>query len=200
VVQPFTTEEVSQIKGLIAETRQTSNWKKFALGLEKFTTNNLLLLIVGFLLTGWVGARLSNKYTTQQQELAAIRSFSDELNKLRIQKVGEVWERLDEDEFAIDQLLKAEGNNGNLSADDKVAEVTKHIQSSRALVSKYRFWLGKKIFDTANEYLNANVRYSIRKLTGSPEDELQKYLEKRNAAKSDIEQVREQFLLGRGSV
>jgi hypothetical protein len=94
----------------------------------------------------------------QQQELAATRSFSDELNKLRIQKVGEVWERLDEDEFAINQLLQAEDNKGGLSPDDKVTEVTKRIQNSRALVSKYRFWLGKRIFDSANEYLNANVR------------------------------------------
>jgi tetrahydromethanopterin S-methyltransferase subunit B len=197
VIPQFTTEEISQIKALISERAKKSKWQQFKASLVGVTTNAFFLLLVGFGLTTLVGTVLTNKYTTQQQEVAAIRSFSDELNKLRIQKVAEVWERLDEDEFMIDDLIQATDKEKALTA-EKLNDVIKRLQTDRALVSKYRFWLGKGIFDSANEYLNANIRYILRKLTGSSEEELKAYLEKRNAAKSDIEQVREQFLSARG--
>jgi cell division protein FtsB len=196
VIPQFTTEEISQIKALISERAKKSKWQQFKASLVGVTTNAFFLLLVGFGLTTLVGTVLTNKYTTQQQEVAAIRSFSDELNKLRIQKVAEVWERLDEDEFMIDDLIQAtdQDNKEKGLTPDKLNDIIKRLQTDRAMVSKYRFWLGKGIFDSANEYLNANIRYILRKLTGSSQEDLKTYLEKRNAAKSDIEQVRAQFL------
>ena len=196
VIPQFTTEEISQIKALISERTKKSTWQKAGAFLVGVSTNTFFLLLVGFGLTTLVGTVLTNKYTTQQQELAASRSFSDELNKLRIQKVAEVWERLDEDEFMIDDLIQAtdQDNKEKGLTPDKLNDIIKRLQTDRAMVSKYRFWLGKGIFDSANEYLNANIRYILRKLTGSSQEDLKTYLEKRNAAKSDIEQVRAQFL------
>lgn len=201
VIPQFTAEEIAQIKALVSERTQKSKWRKVGGVLIKFSTNPLTLLVVGFLLTGWGLSSLNNTYAKQQQELAAMRSFSDELNKLRIQKVGEVWERLDEDEFMIDEIIREatdEANKDKAATNQKLTEVIKRLQADRGLVTKYRFWLGKRVFDSANEYLNANIRYILRKLTGSSEEELKQYLEKRNAAKSDIDQVREQFLSERG--
>jgi len=202
VLQQFTPEEVSKIKSLLGEHSKKSKWQGFVGSLGRFTSHAFVLLFAGFVFTGLVATYLSNRYTTQQQELAAIRSFSDELNKMRVQRVGEVWERLDEEELAIDELLQqaADDQKNATSANDRVSEVIKRIHAARVLVSKNRFWLGKQIFDKANDYLNANIRYSIRKLTGTSEEELKKYLLERNTAKSDVEQVREQFLRGRGAV
>jgi hypothetical protein len=101
----------------------------------------------------------------------------------------------------IDEIIREatdEANKDKAATDQKLTEVIKRLQIDRALVAKYRFWLGKRVFDSANEYLNANIRYILRKLTGTSEQDLKQYLEKRSAAKSDIDQVRDQFSNGRG--
>src|ERR1051326_5551011 len=137
VIPQFTTEEISQIKALISERAKKSKWQQFKASLVGVTTNAFFLLLVGFGLTTLVGTVLTNKYTTQQQELAASRSFSDELNKLRIQKVAEVWERLDEDEFMIDDLIQAtdQDNKEKGLTPDKLNDIIKRLQTDRAMVS-----------------------------------------------------------------
>src|SRR6267142_1645438 len=72
------------------------------------SNNPLMVGVVGVLIGSISTAIYSSqqkfleyKLSTQQQEAARRQSFSDEVEKLRIQKHGEMWERLDGDESTI---------------------------------------------------------------------------------------------------
>ena len=184
------TREFDAVKNLIKENRKT--W------IQELTSNPTVLVVLTFMFTGLIGTALA----IYQQQRAAERSFIDESNKLRIQKIGEVWEQLDHDEHIIDQLLQADDDTAAKfpTANDRTKEITSIIRSDRAMVSKYRFWLGRDISDKINKYLNANIKYSIGKLSGISETELKADRDARDAAKSDVDQIREKLLRGIPSV
>jgi len=178
------TREFDAVKTLIKDNRKTR--------IEELTSNPAVVVVITFLLTGLVGTGL----TIYQQRRAAERSFIDESNKLRIQKVGEVWEKLDEDQYAIDRLLETDDEIVLKfpTVNDRTKEIEKIVRSDRAMVSKYRFWLAQDISETINKYLNANVRYSIRKLVGISEADLKADKDARDAAKSNVDEIRERLL------
>ena len=164
---------------------------------QGWTSNPVLLVVLGFVLS-FPGTLLTAYLTYRQHERAAERSFIDESNKLRIQKIGEVWEQLDQDEHTIDQLLDADEEIVAKfpTPGDRAREVKRIVQTDREKLSKYRFWLGQSISDSVNTYLNANIKYSIGKLSGTPEADLEPAKSARDAAKSSVDQIREQLLLG----
>jgi hypothetical protein len=177
--------EFDTVKSLIKDNRKT--W------FQELSSNPAFIVLLTFVFTGLLGTFLA----IYQQQRAAERSFIDESNKLRIQKIGEVWEQLDQDEHTIDRLLEGDGDT---SANDRTKEITSVIRNDRAMVSKYRFWLGRDISDKINNYLNANIKYSIRKLSGISETDLKPDKAARDAAKSDVDQIREKLLRGIPSV
>lgn len=180
------TREFDALKELIRENRQS----KF----ERLAAHPAVLVILGFLLSGLVGHGLA----VYQQDTAAKRSFIDESNKQRVQKIGEVWEQLDLDQHTIDQLLEPdqEITKEFPNPDARAEEIKRIVRGDRAMVSQYRFWLGQRISDRINNYLNANIKYSIRKLAGTSEAELKEDKAARDAAKSDVDQTREDLLQG----
>jgi hypothetical protein len=140
----------------------------------------------------------------QQEELARRQSFSDEINRIRVQKLGEVWQKLDEDEFAINRLLDDsntfEGPNQDSSLKTKrVEDITGLIYNDQAMTSKYRFWLGEDLFHKTTGYLNMNVTYALNKLAGPPGADLSELIKKRDEAKQDILKIRTLFLEGEPS-
>jgi hypothetical protein len=188
VSQGFVIEEVmKKLQALLDQKPKESRWKRFV-------SDPLFLLIAGVLFTGFVGNRIALVYSTKQNELAAERSFSDELNKLRIQKHSEVWARLDEDEGAIERLLNQpdEPQNPN-DKNDRAKQIEQLIQQDRRTVDKARFWLGDQSHGKIHEYLDASSLYAIQKLMGS-DDKLEALLQRRKAAKSDLDAERDKSL------
>ena len=185
--QGFVIEEVmSRLQALLDQKPKETRW-------QRFSTNALVLLIAGVLLSGFIGGAITLIYSTKQNQLAAERSFSDELNKQRIQKLAEVWERLDEDEGAIDRLLNQPEDPQN--PDDKnqrAKQIEKLIQEDRRTVDKYRFWLGES-HSKIHEYLDASSLYAIQKLVGS-DDKLDALLKHRKTLKSDLDAERDKSL------
>jgi hypothetical protein len=183
------TREFDAVKDLIKENRKTR--------LKELTSNPAVLVILTFVFTLF-GTNLTSSLAIYQQQRAAERSFIDESNKLRIQKIGEVWEQLDQDEYTIDRLLEADDDIVAKfpTPNDRAKEIETIIGSDRAMVSKSRFWLGKDISEKINNYLNANIRYSIKKLAGTSEADLKADKAARDAAKSDVDQIREELLRG----
>jgi hypothetical protein len=164
------------------------------------STHPLALLVVGFLLSTIPGGFLTFYYGRLQQELTAQRTFSDEVNKIRVQKVGEVWEKLDEHEFVINRLLEEstfEAQDEDSSSNNKRAdEIIKLIHDDQAMASRYRFWLGENLFRKTTEYLDRNIEYAQNKIGARPGTDLSELTKTRNAAKQDILQIRGLFLGG----
>jgi hypothetical protein len=171
--------------------------------------SNNALIVVFF--SGLIGGALTYYYTqrqknvdyarsVQQLELARQRSFSDEVNKLRIQKFGEVWQQLDEHEFAIDGLLddlSFEEVSKDPNANNKrVDEITKLIHEDKAMTSRNRFWLGEELYNKTMEYLDMNVKYALNKRVFRRATDLSELIKKRQGAKQDILEIRRLFLEG----
>jgi hypothetical protein len=194
-ISSLITEEVlrSRIRGLIGPTTKRSR-------LEAISTNPSVAIVLGFVLTGIIGGFLAYYYGRQQQELAARRSFSDEINKTRVQKLGEVWAQLDEDEFLINNILeesRLEGPDTDSVVKDKRAdEITRLINRDQSIAHKYRFWLGEHLFETTMKYLNANIDYAVRKISSKPGADLTELSRRRDAARQDIVQLRRLLLAG----
>jgi hypothetical protein len=183
-------KEIEALKELIQEDRKKSS--------QGWSSNPAFLVVLAFLLTGLLGNLLTAYLTYRQHERAAERSFIDESNKLRIQKIGDVWEQLDQDEHTIDQLMDGDENYVAKfpTPNDRAKEIKRIVQTDQAKVSQYRFWLGQLISDRVNNYLNANIAYSIGKLSGTPEADLEDAKNARDAAKSTVDQIREELLRG----
>ena len=154
--------------------------------------------MLAFVLTG--GGFLAYYYGQRQQEWAARRSFSDEINKTRVQKLGEVWEQLDEDAFVINNILeesRLEGPNRDPTLNDKrIDEITKLIHRDQSIAHKYRFWLGENLFTTTMSYLNTTIDYSVKRISSKPGTDLTELNKTRDAARQDILQIRQLLLAG----
>jgi hypothetical protein len=172
--------------------------------LQSFLTHPLVITAVGFLLTGIVGGLLTYYYTLkqkdldyqraiQQQELASQRSFSDELNKIRIQKIGGVWEQLDKNEVLLDALLE-KANKASDSDEQKsqnVDAINNLIQEDRITVNENRYWLGEQNYNRLRDYLDKNARIVLNMLLARRGTDLSEIIEERRRAKQDILQIRE---------
>jgi len=128
--------DIAALKEVIRDDRKNES--------NGWTSNPAVLAVLGFVLTGLAGNIVTAYLTYKQQERAAERSFIDESNKLRIQKIGEVWEQLDLDEVTIEHLIDADADVVAKfpTPGDRVKEIKRIIQSDRVGISKYRFWLG----------------------------------------------------------
>jgi hypothetical protein len=174
------------------------------------TISNNALIVVFF--SGLVGGGLTYYYTqrqknldyarsAQQQELASQRSFSDEVNKLRIQKFGEVWEQLDEHESAIDRLLddrlfEIDPDQDSDLNNKIVDEIRNLIHKDQVMATRNRFWLGEDLYNKTIEYLDLNIRYALNKRMSRRGTNLEGLVQKRKDAKQDILEIRRLFLEG----
>jgi hypothetical protein len=172
--------------------------------LQSFLTHPLVITAVGFLLTGIVGGLLTYYYTlkqkdidyqraVQQQELASRRSFSDELNKIRIQKIGGVWERLDKNEVLLDALLEKvnKASDSDQRRNQNVDAINNLIQEDRITVNENRYWLGEQNYNRLQDYLDKNARIVLNMLLARRGTDLSGIIEERKRAKQDILQIRE---------
>jgi hypothetical protein len=163
--------------------------------IQRFLTHPLVIVVISFLLSVPVGGFLTYIHTLRQQELARERSFSDELNKIRVQKIGEVWEQIDRTEGEVDNLLD-QSNQAPDSNEKNVDNILRLVEEEVAVINKNRFWLGERSYNRIKNYLDINGRYALDKLLGPPGIDLGDTIKKREQAKQDILQVRSMFLKG----
>jgi hypothetical protein len=189
----------------------------------------LFLLIVGFALTSFVGTRIANNFNAKQaeleyqrnihlKELESERSFADELNKIKLNKIAEVWEKLYLYEAAVEEvmeqvvevkgnaalqgktLLKPEGNAapqgqfilrlGNNTG--KTFEQGKALQKEvLTVLSKNRLWLEDDSYYKIKEYVEVIYNYYFAKKS---QEDIKKWEEKREQARDSINQIREKML------
>jgi hypothetical protein len=162
---------------------------------QRVLNHSLFAILLSFILAVPVGGYLTYLYTQRQQVEASRRSFSDELNKIRVQKIGEVWEHLDKNEVVLDNLLEKSNQNpgSNREYFDKIESL---IEEDIVIVNKNRFWLGTQAYDELNKYLNATRPIITDMLVGPPGIDLSELRRKREQTKQDIERIRTMFLAG----
>ena len=186
------------LRTLIAEKPRPSR-------LHIISSHPLIVVILG----GFIGGLLTQYYTyrqkdvdykrsVQQQELFRQRSFSDERNKVRIQKFSEVWERIDENELAIDTLLK-DGlhESSNMTPDSKnkmVDDMRGLIHEDTVILSKNKIWIGEELYNKTRNYLDINIAYGLNKLMVGAEIDLSELIKRRETAKQDLLHARTLFL------
>jgi len=191
------------LRDLIDEKSKPSKW-------HAILAHPLVVVLAG----GLVGGVLTHYYTYRQkdvdynrsllqQEITRRQSFSDELNKTRVQKLGELWGRLDEDEFTINRLLDEsafEGpNEDSISKDKRVDQIHRLIHDDQVMATRCRFWLGEELFQKTTAYLDMNVKYALNKLMTPSGTDLIDVMKKRDDAKQDILKIRNTFLTGESS-
>lgn len=166
--------------------------------IQKLLSHPLFIVVISFILSVPVGGFIAYIFSLKAQEVASRRSFSDELNKIRIQKIGEVWEQLDKNEAEVDDLLdnanQAPGANKNVEG--AVDSILKLFKEDIDVLNKNRFWLGEQTYNRIKDYLDIEGRYSLDKLLGKPGIDLTDAVKKREQAKQDILQIRSMLLRG----
>jgi hypothetical protein len=182
---------VSSIRGtrgtFIEEKRTPSRF-------QRLLNHPLFLMVIGFLLTSVIGGLLTSYYTLQQKEIESQRSFSDELNKARVQKIGEMWEEIDKTESTIDEILNKADRDPNSNKQVILDQILKLIAEETTTINKNRFWLGEHNYNYLINYLAINSQYVQDKLMGQPGIDLNDTIKKREQAKQDILQIRNSFL------
>ena len=165
--------------------------------IRRAINHSLFALFVQFGLTAVAGTVIVYYFNTQQQAIAARRSFVDEVNKMRVQRIGEVWEHLDVNEFLIDKILANNLRQGN-NTDKDVDEIHRLIDDDLTIISKNRFWLGDDTYAKIRTYLDLNIQYALNQLMATtPGIDLTDLLAKRAKAKEDIILIRRMFLEGK---
>jgi hypothetical protein len=165
--------------------------------IRRAINHSLFALLVQFILTTLAGTLIVYYFNSQQQAAAARRSFVDEMNKMRVQRIGEVWEHLDVNEFLIDKILANNSRQGN-NTDKDVEEIHRLIDDDLAIISKNRFWLGDDRYSRIRTYLDLNIQYALNQLmVTTPGIDLTDLHTKRERAKQDILRIRNIFLEGK---
>jgi hypothetical protein len=158
-------------------------------------------IVVGALVTqsyAYWQKNVELKRTAEQQELFREHSFSDELNKISILKLGEVWERIDENELMIDGLLgspaTAQFMKPNPESNDKrVDDLQRLIRQDKSILNKNKFWVGEELYKKTDAYLDIHIKYGINKILSGDID-LDELKRNREAAKSDLLNARSIYL------
>jgi hypothetical protein len=139
----------------------------------RISSNTLVHLFLGFLLTGIVGGALTNHYAAKQKEIDRARSFADRLNETRIAKIAQVWEKLSLHEAAATRFSEDAAEIERIQSrpkmppqDDpevqRLADATKRDMKAmvelagdiRNLSDQNRIWLGEKSYQRIREYLD----------------------------------------------
>ena len=200
-----------RIREILPDPKPAPKWKRII-------THPLFLLIIGFFLSNYIGAQIANKYNAKQaeletqrnihlKELESQRSFSDELNKIRLGKIAEVWESLYQYEAAVEDIMKqikvessspGEGNIviSNRKGFRKIYEQSKNLKKEvLRVLNKNRLWLEVEAEDDSysklKEYTGIIFDYYFAEQT---RQDFEMWKKKRDEARVSINEIREKML------
>jgi hypothetical protein len=166
-----------------------------------FLAHPLTVALIGGLVTallgGVIGGSIAYYYNKKTQADARRQSVLDGINNARVPKLGELWEQLDADDLAINQLLDESTDKDikNAGRDAKLHQIVEILRKDRLLVGRNRFWLGDRFFKTADAYLNHSIEICLSTI-GDNSPDLTQLREEKDAARQDVIKIRDLFLEG----
>lgn len=194
-----TTGELSRYPaapGLNDRTNPPSRW-------SRISTAPLFLLLVGTM----GGTFLTYYYSSRQAAIQSERSFADEFNKIRLNKTGEVWEKVYLYEAAVDGVMQE--FNVKLLKNDGASppDLGVQIPPGRSLVSavqqfeglyaevieilnKDRFWITEEDYRGIKEYADTTYDYCLAKRSGTITKEKEA---QRDRARANLTKIREKM-------
>jgi len=199
----------------------------------RVSTNPLVAVVIGFLLTGLLGGLLTYYYNRKQKELDSQRSlfqlelqreksFADELNKIRVLRIGEVWEkiflleaasnraydacgRIWEEGWGVDekkpltpyqQQLEQYGVQYRKAMVEACEKERKSIgvvsDEMRDLADKNRFWIGEEGYKQMQAYVDAINSYA--KAANNNEISLKEVRERKDRIRASLLDVRNRLI------
>jgi hypothetical protein len=135
----------------------------------------LAIVVVAF---GFYFSRLLERFRTRL-------SFSTELNKTRVSKIAEIWEKLYEFELLAEMSKRTDPNNHS--------RFEKLFSELHALMERNRFWIGDSAFKEINSY-----KVLLKNLTEACDEAIAKSLrEEVDKSKQNVTKVRDHLLEGK---
>lgn len=187
-------EDVSRINKVIIAPTSTPLWLRLS-------TNPVFSVILAvFLIFAVSTLFVSNTYTTKTQS---------ELQRIRADKLAEVWGELDLYEATVEgalQKIHVESSSGLdgrvlMSNLNNLEDFKKALEQSRNLhkelldsLAKNRAWLGEDAYDRITNYVDATFGYYFDLRGGSVNEEADR--KKRNQARTELDKLRERQLKG----
>jgi len=182
--------------------------------LNKNLKDELIKISVDKFLIGILLILLGSFATNLVEKIKSERSFSVQLNRMRVEKISEVWEKVYFYESATEAAIKglrSKPPNEPLEFSDK--EVERVLEEDRKflkklfkqsdslhselidLANKNRFWLGEESFSEIQNYIESTVNY-LYAIEDKPvnEEKAQKLSEKREKFRASIRQIRDKLL------
>ena len=199
ITKTITDEDLRRrIRKIIDEPKPAAWWKRI-------WTNQLFLLVVGILLTGSIGSYLTYYYSNKQAELQRERSFADELNKTKVSKIAEVWEKVYAYEAAMDGMMqgvsvKVISSNTNSGVIKLPAgkEFKKDLEQNKNLhkelldlLIKDRVWIDDDAYDKIKGYADTLFECYF---AAKSEQDIKGCQEKKAQARVTLNEIREKML------
>jgi hypothetical protein len=157
-------------------------------------------VIVGLLTQYYTSRQKEFEYERNKQQLEQSRhqSFADELNKNSIQKFGDVWQRIDENDLAIDALFSVSESESlhatsALVKKGRLDELRRLTDAEVRVLSRNKFWIGEELYVKANDYVHRRKVYGQGVIARTRTD-LPELKEQVECAKQDLLDTRSLYL------
>ena len=195
----------------MAEKNEKINWRYF-------TIDKVVMVIILAVFSSCMSERLERVKSELNVGLEKVKndlSYNNDINKVRINKIGEVWEKVDtfngiigEQLFRMRKLIDrswAKPRDPNFDFAKEMDQLTEQQKGNMALkmevattLERNRFWIGEDTYQQINNYLNISQDYMEARYLGNSTSEREqkaKELEiKMNQARQNLDEIKRKFL------
>ncbi len=182
--------------------------------INKNLKDELIKISVDRFLIGMLLILLGSFATNLVEKIKSERSFSTQLNRMRVEKISEVWEKVYLFESATETAIKGlRSKPPNEPREFSDTEAERVLEEDRKffrnlfrqsdslygelinLANKNRFWLGEESYTEIQNYI-ANTQDYLYALEEKPmnEEKVQKLSGKREKSRVSIKQIRDKLL------
>lgn len=182
--------------------------------INKNLKDELIKISVDKFLIGMLLILLGSFATNLVEKIKSERSFSIQLNRMRVEKISEVWEKVylfeTATEGAIKELMEQPPNEPLEFSEKEANRVVEEFRNLKRkifkrsdslkseltnLANKNRFWLGEESYSEIQNYIASTLDY-LYALEDKPvnEEKIQKLSDKREKSRASIKQIRDKLL------
>lgn len=160
--------------------------------ISRFSHNPLVIMIVAFFLIAVIGIRLID-YQRRLTPYASNRQTLDEINRIRVSKIGEVWAKADLYEAQLESLVQSVSAGPTEDFREKYGRVERLYLELSEMLAGNRFWLGEQIYEGVQQYTDATYRAF---LSFKSEQKFREMEEKRRQARAELNRLRDKIFNG----
>jgi hypothetical protein len=182
--------------------------------LNKNLKDDLIKISIDKFLIGMLLILLGSFATNLVEKIKSERSFSIQLNRMRVEKISEVWEKVYLFESATETAIKGlRSKSLNEPREFSGEEAERVVEEDRKffknlfrqsdslhsdlidLANKNRFWLGEESYSEIQNYIASTLDY-LYALEDKPvnDEKVRRFSEKREKSRASIKKIRDKLL------